>query len=178
MQSAHPWLVWAWCYAHRLELACKNAFTSHLFKEIEEMLLRLYYLYEKPPKKTRELGEIVEDLKEVFELPKSGNVPVRSQGSRWINHKRKALQRVVDRHGAYISHLTTLSEDSSLQAEDRARLKGYLWKWMQYRTILGCAMYTDILKPPSLLSPSLQGCELDTVLAIKSILKATTALKV
>ena len=23
MQSAHPWLVWAWCYAHRLELACK-----------------------------------------------------------------------------------------------------------------------------------------------------------
>ena len=21
MQGAHPWLVWAWCYAHRLELA-------------------------------------------------------------------------------------------------------------------------------------------------------------
>ena len=39
------------------------------------MLLRLYYLYEKSPKKTRELGEIVEDLNEVFELPKSGNVP-------------------------------------------------------------------------------------------------------
>ena len=51
MQSAHPWLVWAWCYAHRLELACKNAFTSHLFKEIEEMLLRLYYLYEKSPRR-------------------------------------------------------------------------------------------------------------------------------
>ena len=36
---------------------------------------------------------------------------------------------------------------------------------------------TDILKPPSLLSLFLQGSELDTVLAIKSILKATTALK-
>ena len=141
------------------------------------MLLRLYYLYEKSPKKTRELGEIVEDLKEVYELPKSGNVPVRSQGSRWIDHKRKALQRVVDRYGAYISHLTTLTEDSSLKAEDRARLKGYLRKWMQYRTILGCAMYVDILKPPSLLSLSLQGCELDTVLGIKNILKSTAALK-
>ena len=177
MQNAHPWLVWAWCYAHCLELACKNALSSKLFKDIDEMLLRLYYLYEKSPKKTRELGDIVEDLKEVFELPKSGNVPVRSQGSRWINHKRKALQRVVDRYGAYINHLTTLTEDRSVKAEDRARLKGYLRKWMQYKTILGCAMYVDILKPPSLLSLSLQGCELDTVLGIKNILKSIAALK-
>jgi len=120
--------MWAWCYAHPLELACKNALSSKLFKETGEMLLRLYYLYEKSPKKTRELGEIVEDLKGVFELPKSGNVPVRSQGSRWINHKCKALQCVIDRYGAYryISHLTTLTEDTcrSLKAEDRARLKG------------------------------------------------------
>ena len=29
----------------------------------------------------------MEDLKEVFELPKSGNKPVRLQGSRWIYHK-------------------------------------------------------------------------------------------
>ena len=38
-------------------------------------------------------------------------------------------------------------------------------------------MYIDILKPPSLLSLSLQGCELDTVLGIKNILKSITALK-
>ena len=98
--------MWAWCYAHRLELACKSALTSKLFKDVEEMLLHLYYFYKKTPKKTRELGEIVEDLKEIFELPKSGNIPVRSQGSRWINHKRRALQRVVDCCGAYISNAT------------------------------------------------------------------------
>ena len=177
IQSAHPWFVWAWCYVHRLELACKSALTSKLFKDVEEMLLRLYYLYKKSPKKTRELGDIVEDLKEVFELPKVGNIPVRSQGLRWINHKRRALQRVVDRYGAYISHLTALAEDSSIKAEDRVRLRGYLRKWMQFRIILGCAMYIDILKPPSLLSLSLQGCELDTVLGINNILKSTAALK-
>ena len=76
LQSAHPWLVWSWCYAHRLELACKNALTSKFFKHTDEMLLRLYYLYEKSSKKTRELIEIVEDLKEVYELPKGGNIPV------------------------------------------------------------------------------------------------------
>ena len=81
---------------HCLELACKNALSSKLFKEIDEMLLKLYYLYEKSLKKSWELGEIIEDLKQVYELPKRGNVPVQSQGSRWVNHKRKALQHVVD----------------------------------------------------------------------------------
>ena len=102
---------------------------------------------------------------------------MRSQGSRWINHKHKALQRVLDRYGAYISHLVSLSGDTSLKAEDRARLKGYLSRWMPYRTIVGCAMYVDLLKPPSLLSLSLQDCQLDTVSAIKSILKSATALR-
>ena len=51
LQAAFPWLHWAWCYAHWLELACHDAFSSHLFRDIDEMLLRLYYLYEKSPKK-------------------------------------------------------------------------------------------------------------------------------
>ena len=58
---------------HCLELACKNALSSILFKGIEEMLLRLYYVYEKSPKKMRELEEVVKELKEVFEFPLGGN---------------------------------------------------------------------------------------------------------
>ena len=37
------------------------------------MLLRLYYLYSKSPKKCQELTDIVEDLKEAYEFPKDGN---------------------------------------------------------------------------------------------------------
>ncbi len=92
LQAVLCWLFWAWCYSHRLELACKDAFTSHLFRDIDEMLLRLYYMYEKSPKKCRDLSDQVDDLKEVFELPDGGNMPVRAHGSRWINHKRKAFQ--------------------------------------------------------------------------------------
>ena len=77
----------------------------------------------------------------MFEFPKSGNKPVWSQGSRWINHKGKALQRVADCYGAYVSHLTVLAEDSSVKVEERARLKGYLKTWNNYSTIVGCAMY-------------------------------------
>lgn len=43
--------------------------------------------------------------------------------------------------------------------------------------MLGCALYVDILKPPSILSLSLQGSRLDIVLGIKNILKSVTALK-
>ena len=96
MQEAPlPCLFWTWCYSNRLELACKDALSSKLFKDLEEMLLRLYLLYTKSPKKAQELSDIASDLKEVFKLPKGGDMPVRAQGSRWICHKRAALQRTV-----------------------------------------------------------------------------------
>lgn len=87
LQRKLPWLFWAWCFAHRLELACKDALKSNLFFDLTEMMLRLYYLYEKSPKRCRELADIVEDIREIFEFPDGGNLPVRAQGSRWISFK-------------------------------------------------------------------------------------------
>ena len=37
MQNVLPWITWSWCYAHRLELACKTALTGTLFKDVEDM---------------------------------------------------------------------------------------------------------------------------------------------
>ena len=54
--------LWAWCFAHRLELACKDSFISEMFTNVTDMLLRLYYLYSKSPK------TLVSDFGEVFEL--------------------------------------------------------------------------------------------------------------
>jgi len=34
-------------------------------------------------------------------FPPDENIPIRSQGSRWITHKIRALQKIVDRYGAY-----------------------------------------------------------------------------
>ena len=177
LQSAIPWLFWAWCYAHRLELACKSALSSPLVTNITEMLLRLYYLYSKSPMKLRELTDIATDLKEVFDFPDGGDRPVRSQGSRWIAHKRNAMQRVVQRYGAYIAHLTTLAADKTVTSAERARLQGYLRKWQQGRMLIGIALYTDVLKPPSLLSKSLQADDLDIVQGLKLILKSKQSLQ-
>ncbi len=81
---------------------------------------------------------------------------MRSHGSHWITYKCKSLQRVVDRYGAYLSHLSTLTEDPKSKSADRQRLKGYVLKWRDARIIIGAALYTDALKPASLLSLTLQ----------------------
>ena len=168
MQEAFPWLYWSWYYAHRLELACKNAFCSSLFNNIVEMLLCLFYIYEKSPKKSYELTNIVD---RVFEFPKGGHLPIWSHGTRCVTHKRKALQRVLDRYGAYmyIHHLSTLTEDSSLKSDDRQHLKGYLLKWRQPKMLIGCAMYVEALKPFSLCSLTLQKEGADIVTSIENI---------
>ena len=101
---------------------------------------------------------------------------MRSEGSHWINHKRKALQRLVDRYGAFLNHVMTLAEDRSIKSTDRARLKGYLKQWKQSKVLIGAAMYVDVLKAPALLSLSLQGEKLNIVLSIQHLLKSSKSL--
>ena len=96
-------------------------------------------------------------------------MPVRSQGSRWICHKKAALQRFIDRYGAYINHLTALAEDLTVKADERAHIKGYLKKWSQCRMLVGAALYIDVLKPACNLSLTLPDEKLDIVQGLRAI---------
>lgn len=71
-----------WCLAHRLELAVKDALSTTFFSSIDNLLLRLYYIYEKSPKKCAELQTIVEDLRKAFEFDDNGVRPIQSSGTR------------------------------------------------------------------------------------------------
>ena len=93
------------------------------------MLLKLYYLYEKSPKKCRELHDIVCDLKECLQFGQDDGVkPIRASGSRWISYKLAALTCLLSKYGAYTHHLAALSEDSSVKSCDQAKLRGYYEK--------------------------------------------------
>ena len=104
-----PWIFWMWCLAHRLELAVKNSLKGTTFDLIDEFLMRLYYLYEKSPKKCRELEELIADLKDCWSFDDAGVKPVRSSGSRWISLKLNAMRRVISKYGAYMNHIAALS---------------------------------------------------------------------
>ena len=94
-----------------------------------------------------------------------------------ITHKVAALGRVVDRLGAYLRHLNTLSEDKSLKAADRQKMKGYALKWRDAKIIMGCAYFHDLLKSASFLCKSLQADEVCVVTAVEAILKTANSLQ-
>ena len=87
-------MFWSWCFAHHLELASKSGLTSQLFKVNGRNDAALVLLVQETPKKTQELMVIVEDLKEIFQFPDSDNIPIHSEGSRWITHKTSTSESV------------------------------------------------------------------------------------
>jgi hypothetical protein len=50
-------------------------------------------------------------------------------------------------------------------------------KWQQGKMLMGCALYVDVLKAPSILSKALQAEKLDIVLGLQNIVKSKKALK-
>jgi len=88
VENKLEWIVWMWCLAHRLELGIKDALKGTYFDEIDDMLLRLYYIYERSPKKCWELNDIVIDLQQFLTFNDDAGIkPVRASGTRWITHK-------------------------------------------------------------------------------------------
>ena len=58
-----------------MELALKDALKGTFLTSVDELLLQIYFLYEKSPKKCRELTEVVDELRkclEVSEMPAKG----------------------------------------------------------------------------------------------------------
>ena len=98
-------------------------------------------------------------------------------GTRFIDHKVAAMNRFVDRFGAYLSHLCSLTEDSSVTSSDKQKLKGYILKWRNGKMLLGCALFIDLLKPVAILSKSLQCTEVNAVEAIEGILRTKRAIE-
>ena len=181
LQDDRPWIFTVWCLAHRLELALKDALKGTLFSTIDEILLRVYYIYSKSPKKCRALEEIVEELKfclEADDFPSEGGTrPLRACGTRFIAHKVAALERLLDRFGAYLNHLISLTEDPTTKSDDKQKLKGYISKWRESKILLGCAVFHDIIKPAAILCKVLQGEELCIVSVIEALLKTTTSME-
>ena len=167
-----PWVIWMWCMAHRLELVVKDALKHTHFELVDDMLLRLYLLYENSSKKCRELEEIVTELRECVSLEDGGTRPIRASGSRWIIHKWNAMKQVLSKYGAYTTHLATLSEDSTANSVDRAKLRGYYLKWTNAKYLLGCAFFVDLLNPCSILSKVMQHDDLDIMSVLTSLLRS------
>ena len=166
LKEKAPWLQVIHCFNHRVELALKDAFKNTQFEKIEEMLLKLYYLYQKSSKRLRELRELADAYEKT--IPK----PTKCNGTRWIDHKYKAMQIVYENYGVFISHLESLAQTDS-QALKRNEIEGFSKKWKHSSYIINIAIFLDILSPLRRLAVSFQQEIHNPVKAVRHIQEFT-----
>ena len=56
---------------------------------------------------------------------RNGTRLARACGTQFVCHKVTALEWVIDRVGAYISHLVTIANDPKAKSSDWQKMKGY-----------------------------------------------------
>ena len=171
LKNEFPWFLFAWCVAHRLELALKDALNNTYFKEVDEVLLRLNYLYEKGPKKLRGLRELHLAYKESLEFAEGSLKPKRASGTRWIAHKLAALKILVDKFGILIQHLETFGQDRSVKSKDQQKLESYLKKWKNGKLFIYSCFFINLLQPAANLSKVFQGEDVDAISVSCALLK-------
>ena len=105
-----------------------------------------------------------------------GSCPLRACGTQFVTHKVPALERVVKRFGAYVSHIVAIAEDTSVKSVDRQKMKGYVLKWQDSKILLDCALFHDLPRPCSTLSKVVQEKEICVVWAIEAVMKTKKSL--
>ena len=164
-----PWVQVIHCFNHRLEFAIKDAFKNTAFTKIDEMLNELYKLYQYSSKRLRELKRFAETWEET--VPK----PTKATGTRWIDHKIRAMLIVLENYGVYMQHVESLSQTDS-QPKKRAELVGFVRKWKHATYPIHMALYLDVLSPIRRLSLAFQQELHDPVKAIRRIQEFTWTL--
>jgi hypothetical protein len=113
------------------------------FEKIDDMLLKIYYLYEKSCKKFQELKEVAEEMSATFEFDETGVKPIRACGKRWIDHETKAMQRVVGKFGVYMGQIESVTSNKEYETSMRQQCKGCLRQWKSANMVF----YQDFLEP-------------------------------
>ena len=142
-QEDLPWVSFIWCFSHRLELSIKDALKEFM-EPVESSLVHLYYLYTKSSKKHRELKNLYTDMKGQFEMYSDGVKPLKGVGTRWIDHKIRAMGRLVEKFGLYVQHLRDIIPTTK-SSNDRATLQGKLKKLVNAPVLMRSAFFIDIL---------------------------------
>ncbi|KAJ8353455.1 hypothetical protein SKAU_G00210220 [Synaphobranchus kaupii] len=104
-------------------------------------MMRLYSFYRRSTKKWKELKAVADILEEHVVKP------ARSQGTRWIDHRRKALTSLATNYHSIVTHFQELAsgEWQDIQAADRAKVKAYLKQMTSFKFIMYMYLYQDLV---------------------------------
>jgi hypothetical protein len=164
-----PWVTFVWCISHRLELALKDALKKSI-DPVDTCIRNLYYLYEKSSKKLRELKSLFGILNEMYEFSNNRVKPNRAAGTRWIDHKVRAIEGMIDKYGVYMKHIENILVDA--KQTDKATLQGKRNMLLEAKTILYAVFFLDALEPAKVFSLKSQEKDVN-ILKITDMLEDT-----
>lgn len=165
------WIMPVWCLAHKLELAVKDAFKSTYMDTVIEILVSIYYFYKGSAKRFKEATDIAEVLGEHFLKPEKAN------GTRWVDHKLRAVTKLIKNWHIILTQMENYSEDNSNKAQDRAKVQGYIRKLKQYKLIWYMAFVKDVLNEIAKVSLVFQREDITVSSAITKLQSAEIALQ-
>ncbi|KAJ8317687.1 hypothetical protein KUTeg_005591 [Tegillarca granosa] len=171
MKETSDWILPVWCLAHRLELAIKDAFKATYIDTVIEMLESIYYFYKGTAKRFKEAKNIADLLGEHFTKPEKAN------GTRWVDHKLRAVTKLINNWHIIVTQMENYAEDNSNRQTDRAKITGYLRKLKQHKMVWYMAFVKDVLNEISKISLLFQREDITVSSAVTKLQSAEASLR-
>ena len=93
----------------------------------------MHKMHESPP--LRELRAIVEFMEA------SANMPEKARGTRWLQHKSRALHALISGYSVIVSYLEAMASDSRANLQVRPRCKNYVKKFGNFKGEMTCKIH-------------------------------------
>ena len=93
---------------------------------------------------------------------------LKATGTRWIAHKIAAMGCVIEKFGLYTQHLQH-SIDTAKKSQDCARLQEKFTKLINAKSLLRCALFTDVLAEAKHFSLITQEQNIDIIHILDSV---------
>ena len=134
------WLVKIHCINHCVELAVKDAFKDSKFKEIDDFYQANHSLLKASGKIKNEVENAATALGiQAYALTKL-------KGTRFIGHRFGAYTRLLDMWPAFDTAYENVVSDKRTKEETKAKVRGLLSKFRNYRFLAYTCCYLDLLE--------------------------------
>ena len=140
LSTTRGWLLTVHCANHRVELAFKSALQKSNLNVCDELYQAIYTLLKNSGKLNSEVYSACKSLgiDGHKKLPKI-------QGTRFISHRRKALNVLIDVWPALIVTFENALASPAGKSETKAKIRGLLLRLKSYELLCKVCAYIDLL---------------------------------
>ena len=85
-------------------------------------------------------------------MEESINEPEKAQGTRWLQHKSRAIQTLLHGYHVIATHLEAMAVDSRVKPADQVKFKAYLKKLTSFKFVLHLLFFDALLNRLAALS--------------------------